>query len=391
MIRLHILDSRCGGYFRHAPPYMHEKILSLSSQITGDSFHWYPIFLNRYYLSELGMRFDFYSEISDELFDCDILLLSSHHFDIERKDHQERLRILAQLKEMRSRGCKIAWFDMRDSTGNTQFEVLPYVDKYLKKQYLKDKNLYRQRLYANRIFSDYFHQRFGVSDSYHEENIPLPVGAESKLELSWNLGLSDRRTGGYLERVGYLLTDLLERVRNVDHRVRWTNPIINRDVNLVALFHTNYRRKTVAFQRIRALDILATMHLESSVIGGKNFSRRNYLKLLERSKIVLSLFGWGELCFREFEAFMAGACVMMPDVSHLSTWPDIYIPKQTYWPLRWDLEDLEESIDVLLSNEHDRLELAQFGQEIYRQQFSRNGREIFSQRLKNIINDILGN
>ena len=34
----------------------------------------------------------------------------------------------------------IVWLDLTDSSGTTQFEVLPYVKKYVKKQFYKDKS-----------------------------------------------------------------------------------------------------------------------------------------------------------------------------------------------------------------------------------------------------------
>jgi hypothetical protein len=80
---------------------------------------------------------------------------------------------------------------------------------------------------------------------------------------------------------------------------------------------------------------------------------------LHDAKIVLSPFGWGEVCFRDFEAVRAGALLLKPDMSHLKTWPDIYIPGETYIPLDWDGGDLLEKVICYLEDEKERRRIAE--------------------------------
>ena len=62
---------------------------------------------------------------------------------------------------------------------------------------------------------------------------------------------------------------------------------------------------------------------------------------------VLSPFGYGEICFRDFEAVLSGALLLKPDCGHLETWPDIY-GEGTYVPLDWMASDLHfKSAEVL--------------------------------------------
>ncbi len=81
-----------------------------------------------------------------------------------------------------------------------------------------------------------------------------------------------------------------------------------------------------------------------------------------RSKICASPFGYGELCWRDVEAFLAGAVLLKPDMSHLDTLPDLYRPWETYAPIAWDFSDLAEVVDRLLSDEalRSRIALAAF-------------------------------
>ena len=42
------------------------------------------------------------------------------------------------------------------------------------------------------------------------------------------------------------------------------------------------------------------------------------------------MFGWGEICYREFESVINGCPFMMPNMSHIKTYPNIYKIGSTY-------------------------------------------------------------
>lgn len=369
MIHINILDNYQKDLFHRFPPYW---------------THWYPLCFNRLHLKELGLNFKFFNKIVDGLYDCDVLFLSSRYFHIEGKDVDGKKGILETLSEIKEKVRKNIWFDQRDSSGNTQFEVLPFVSAYLKKQLLKDKELYRKKLYGNRIYTDYYHKKFGVEDTYDEEQAPLPESEEKKLGISWNLGQLDNRGGSYPERIFYNLGDFFEKNIGLGFFMPWQSYSNKRSISLAAFFNLNYKRKTIAFQRERAMGILKSIQ-DNGIFYGKKLPRRQYFKILRKAKIVLSLFGWGEINYRDFETFIAGAALMMPDLSHLETWPELHIPYETYLPVKWDLSDLEESYKRLLKDDKLRKSIAQSGQDRYRWQWSREGRFNFCERLKSIV------
>lgn len=75
-----------------------------------------------------------------------------------------------------------------------------------------------------------------------------------------------------------------------------------------------------------------------------------YVQELCSAKACISPFGYGEVCFRDFEAVLAGAVLIKPDMSHLETRPDIYRPWETYAPVKWDWSDLPEVVDRVLGD-----------------------------------------
>jgi hypothetical protein len=69
---------------------------------------------------------------------------------------------------------------------------------------------------------------------------------------------------------------------------------------------------------------------------------------------------------RDFEACMAGAALVKPDMGHLETWPDLYISGKTYIPFRWDLSDVAEVVARARDDVAGSMEVAARAQQLYR-------------------------
>jgi hypothetical protein len=50
--------------------------------------------------------------------------------------------------------------------------------------------------------------------------------------------------------------------------------------------------------------------------------------------------------------------LIKPDVSHLRSHPDVFLPGETYAPVRWDYTDLEEICAHYLDREAERARIA---------------------------------
>lgn len=358
MIRIHILDLPPARRFIPVPA------------------DWYPLFINRRNFHDLGITWQFFSAPDPRLNDCDFVFLSSRYFELQTKNADDHSRHLAYIASLKTSTAKIFWFDFRDSTGNTQFEVLPYVDVYLKKQLLRDLSLYSSTYYGNRIYTDFIHRVRGVTDDYTESCLPLLPQFHSKLKISWNPGLLDFRGGLPQQLVLHQFTDRWEAKFPSHHLINWQNPRSRRPFNMLARFNTRYQRRTISWQRRHAQTLLGVLN-DPLIISRPDLTLSEELTYRRQVKIVLSLFGWGEICSRDFQAWIAGAALIAPDTSHLVTYPATHLPGQTYLPIKWDLSDLTIAYHQLLEDPSLRLNLAETGQTTYRQVWSEQGRQSF--------------
>ena len=100
-----------------------------------------PVRYNKVGLRERGLRTKIFYQASPHCLSCDVLCLVSKAILPMLGDNSTVLdpagRTIAFLEDARRYADKIIWFDSSDSTGVTHFELLPYVDLYLKKQLLK--------------------------------------------------------------------------------------------------------------------------------------------------------------------------------------------------------------------------------------------------------------
>jgi hypothetical protein len=140
-------------------------------------------------------------------------------------------------------------------------------------------------------------------------------------------------------------------------------------------------RPSIACQRKL---ILSRIEGDRRFLTGETSQRRYNRELLD-SRIVLSPFGWGELCVRDFEAVRAGALLLKPDMDHLETWPDIFIKGETYASFSWDGEDLLSTAGAYLDNEKQRRKIIRSAFDAYCSQL-----EELPARFETIIAEIKG-
>jgi len=109
-------------------------------------------------------------------------------------------------------------------------------------------------------------------------------------------------------------------------------------------FYYNQHRKPV-------LDILnKSPFMVAKLYKGKRVSPETYFKYIASSKILLAPFGYGEMAPRDLESAQLGSLLIKPDMSHIDSFPNIYIKNKTYISCKHDYSDLEEKIEYSLEN-----------------------------------------
>ena len=152
------------------------------------------------------------------------------------------------------------------------------------------------------------------------------------------------------------------------------NPVKPHDV--CAIYQGDHREN---FEHTIRNDIPYTEHRKGAweILDDKFDSRKEklpqdqYFQYLYDSKVALSPFGMGEVCFRDFECFNVGTIMIKPDMSMVLTEPNIYIDKETYFAVNYDWSNLNEVIDEVLSD------------------FDRINREVIDNSRTKFVNDYL--
>jgi hypothetical protein len=286
---------------------------------------------------------------------------------------------LDEMVRLRARYRRIFFLNGNAGGGLHRPEVLPYVDRFYNKALFTDHALYQNELYGGELFTHRNQEEYGIQDQ--DPVIPGALTASdlTKLHLHWNIGVGDFPRKRVLQRLGVALARAPgggpSPARAVMHRREMLDPAppapvpagsVRYDVN-ARLGTPGY--PTIAYHRKRLSGILDDASQRRGwTVARDRVSPRQYLVDMQRSRVTFSPFGWGEVCFRDFEAVRAGSLLVKPDMSHLRTWPDIFVPGETYVPVRWDGSDLEETISTYLENETTRNRIVAAAHQRFREQ-----------------------
>jgi hypothetical protein len=314
-----------------------------------------PLVLYKDALRDAGIVIRLFKSPTPALTDCDALVLDSKYYGPRWNTGSDA--VLEEIAVYRTRVGNLIYMDLFDSAAWPHARALPYVSLYCKAQLFKDRQLYLRPLYGGRAFTDYYHREFGIEDQPPIQSEPAPDTALlDKLAVSWSSGFADYSPSGPWRTALYQRWPFRPLLK-FPSRLRAPSAHRGNDVSLrVGL---RYARSTVGYQRQR----LATL-LKGRVDTGR-LPKRRYVRELCDSKVVLSPFGYGEVCYRDFEAFLCGALLLKPDMSGIETWPDLYRDGETIVSHCWDLSDVEDKIEEVLTHYGRHVEIARCGQDLY--------------------------
>lgn len=165
----------------------------------GKNFgYWFYVKYFKNELRDYGYDVEFYDNDNKKFYNSDLIILDSKLFSdtIESKIRKKlnlkaRSNYIESLIKISNFNKNIIWLDNTDSSGTTSFEVLPYVKKYVKKQFYRDKNLYRKNFFRGRFYSDYYQKKFNIEKNYKFNSSLLSHEYENKLVLGWNIGVGN--------------------------------------------------------------------------------------------------------------------------------------------------------------------------------------------------------
>jgi hypothetical protein len=316
-----------------------------------------PIYANLKRLRKRGIRVHFAFDIDGLPQGIDAILVTSERCH-EMFMGYDVIEIRRLVESCRKKAKRIAFFDMTDGSSCIFGDLVPAVDVYLKPWTLKDRKLYQRPFYSNRIYSEFYFRRFGVMDSHpHKQHQGVDGESLHKVVLGWNYGYLQF---GKHARIWYAVSRRVPCTRRMRLPVSFSFNS-ERACNVSMRLGMAYELETVLFQRTKTRDILLPRGVCSDRVTSKE-----YFSELERAKICVSPFGWGEVCIRDFESWISGTALLKPELSHMNTFPEFFIEGETYESYRWDCSDIEEKVDHLLASDR-WLVLARNGQELYRE------------------------
>ncbi|WP_129714878.1 glycosyltransferase family 1 protein [Pedobacter sp. SYP-B3415] len=341
----------------------------------GDS---HPLHRWRKLMTAHDVQVEFFNSHLDPALDqADYLLIHSRYFKswqhLQTRNAENEERLLRYLEGMRSKVGRLIWFDAADSSGSADLGLFPFVDLILKKQLLKDRSYYTGPG-SRRDLRIWLNKPGAQPATPFQPCTPTDL---PRLRLAWNLGLNDYRYYAYKTS---RLSNVLSRRLYPDKVVPVFKTRIH-DLAFRGTLHADSSVNQISAQRNTLLQLLGT--LGRNVVTGKYVGKAAYLRELRNSKVSISPYGWGEICYRDFETFLAGSLLIKPDMGHLETFPDLFIANQTYLPVSWNLTNLPELIDCVLDNYNEYRHIAHDAQDHYRQQ-SNDGIAFVQSLLKNI-------
>lgn len=284
-------------------------------------------------------------------------------------------RVVREIREDKP-NRKLIFVDPFAQTSSNFFNVLPYVDRFLKRQRSRDLNEYQQSFIGgSRLLNSIAES--GIELNGWSVSSEVPQAYEHRIATGWNLGTARRFRRQLLPRFGFRRTY----AKNIDIFCRMS-------------LGTQQQKEWYCEYRIAAVAALKPLEKDYKLAASARFAeegfipRRQYERELKGSRIVFSPFGWGETCWRDFEAICYGSLLVKPSMEYIDTEPNIFIPGETYVPVRWDFADLEEKCRYYLENPEKADRITQNARQVYTDYF-RQGK--FAQSIANLVLDSQAN
>ncbi len=259
---------------------------------------------------------------------------------------REAVAIVKDLKlRIADSPTKLVYFDGDDDLNVQWKEVISNVDLYVKKHTYIDSKEYLKRYIGKSNITDYVARTHGTS--FDNDIIPSSEEVEAsdvkKIHLGWNIALDDK-------------------IFNLSRRIKHSTQA-NRSIDISCRAYAD-PAVWIAPMRNAAVEKIESLSNRFRILAPKNrVNQDQYYEEMLSSKICVSPFGFGEICWRDFEAIICGCLLVKPSMDHAMTSPNLFIPGHTYIPVRWDYADLEDVCAKYLENDNKRIEIVERARE----------------------------
>lgn len=246
--------------------------------------------------------------------------------------------------DLRLKFQKIYLYDNTDSSKITYPNLIDEIDVYLKNNIFIDKNKYLLRDPTIRIYEEYFlneKSKFRLSESQI-----------NKIKPAWDLELGLYPINKPLMKLGKTLSWFLgpkvsiRLVKTFNRLLKSVNfnaePKKEKRIHAIFSDHPN-----AVINRQRA--IIREKYNSDLRFYTEKVNQRKYYKLMRRSLAVISPFGYGEMCYRDYEAILNECLLIKPSISHLNNSQTLFVPMVTYIPINWEINDLELKINDIFN------------------------------------------
>lgn len=327
----------------------------------------FPFFDNRKQLQkQLNLSFKhFQAETAQE-----ISQITSRNSDVDaffiRPHWQENGAELEQcFQTMRKQhpSKKIVVIDPFDQASSRFFGVLPYVDQLLKHQRLKDVFQYQQPLAGGTVITNFLVKELGYDIKDWSVQSDVPSGFEHRISTGWNVTLIERFKQKLLSPFPW---NANRKERKIDVFCRLSYGFQNQ-----LEWFGQYRMAAV--ESLQPLAAHYNLAVNGEFAGQKTISSRQYFQEIQNSRIAFCPFGWGETTWRDYEAVCYDCLLLKPDMSHVDTQPNIFVPFETYVPVQWDFRDVVEKCHYYLQNPEEADRIIQNARQVYIDYFKSYG------------------
>lgn len=289
------------------------------------------------YRKEIADQLGMTSLITDLSGAIALLTLANRRFDLIglkfsfRTPGQNVIEFVQKLRTL-APTVKLIYFDGDDDLAIQWSQILSACDLYVKKHKYKDENQYNQKTVGKSNLTHYVHENFGqdFSTDFIKENNPISLELSKRIVVGWNIALDDK------------IENLRDKIHSPTLNSRPIDIVCRATVNSESwLFHL---RKSIA-------PTLEPLRKKFNVVTPSHrVSQEIYYQEMLSAKLCISPFGYGEICWRDFEAILCGCLVVKPDMSHVETQPNLFIPYETYIPVAWDYSNLAKECERYLND-----------------------------------------